>query len=275
MDLEGAVAVVTGGASGIGRATAVALARTGADVVVADVDEPGAKAVVPEIEAAGRRGLAIRTDVTQRHEVEALVERAIAWQGHCDVFVANAGVGCEGAPQDFTSGEWEYLIAVNLWSAIWPLRLIVPHMIERGRGRIVFVSSGAGIEGQADRAPYNVAKFGLVGLAESLARYLKDEGAGVTLVIPGAVATDGWKLYVPAGAEQLGPKEIQRRRQTQQGHSSGWPRPETMAAAIVQGIKDDRYCVIQHNPRDPDWYENIHTRKGRDPDGFVLDERDA
>ncbi len=270
MELHDTVSVVTGGASGSGRATAVALAHAGSDVVVADIDEDGARSVAEEIEAAGRRALALHIDVTKREEVEALVEQAIAWQGQCDLFMSNVGVGCIGAPQAFTPGEWDYLIAVNLWSCIWPLRLIVPHMVSRGSGRLVFVSSGAGIEGQADRAPYNVAKFGIIGLSESLARYGKDKGVGVTLVIPGAVATDGWKIYRIAGADALGDEEVERMRVEQREHSKNWPRPESMAAAIVEGIKDDRYAVVQHNPFQEDWFEDIFTRKGRDPDGFVL-----
>ena len=270
MDLEGTVVVVTGAASGIGRATALALAHAGSDVVVADINGDGASEAAREIEGSGRRSLAIRTDVTKRDEVEALVRESIDWQGRCDVFLSNVGVGCVGAPQDYTHDEWEYLIAVNLWSCIWPLRTIIPHMLERGTGRLVFVSSGAGIEGQADRAPYNVAKFGIVGLTESLARYLKGTGVGVTLVVPGAVATDGWRIYRIAGAESLGDDQVERLRIEQREHSKSWPRPETMAAAIVDAIRSDRYAVIQHNPWQEDWFEDILVRKGRDPEAFVL-----
>jgi NAD(P)-dependent dehydrogenase (short-subunit alcohol dehydrogenase family) len=270
VEIEGAVAVVTGAASGIGKATAVGLARAGADVVVSDIDEAGGSATAREIEDLGSRAVFVRTDITSRGDVQALVDRSIAWQGHCDIFMSNVGVGCVGPPQDFTHDEWDYLLAVNLWSCIWPIRTIVPHMVDRGSGRLVFVSSGAGIEGQADRAPYNVAKFGIVGLAESLARYLKDKGVGVTLVIPGAVATDGWKLYRIAGAESLGDAEVSRMRDEQREHSKDWPRPETMAEAIVDGVRNDRYAVIQHNPWQEDWFEDVFVRKGRDPDAFVL-----
>jgi NAD(P)-dependent dehydrogenase (short-subunit alcohol dehydrogenase family) len=270
MELEGAVAVVTGAASGIGRATAITLSRAGADVVVADINEPGAEAVAGKVDALGRRALVVRTDVGRREDVEALVHRAISWQGHCDVFVSNVGVGCRGAPHEFTPDEWEYILDVNLWSCIWPLRLIVPHMLELGSGRLVFVTSGAGFEGFAERAPYNVAKFGIVGLAESLARSLQSTGVGVSLVVPGAVATDGWKLFLVAGAKDLDPDEIERIRAEQRDHSAAWPRPESMAQAIVDGIREDRYCIIQHNPFQPDWFADLHERKGRDPDAFVL-----
>jgi NAD(P)-dependent dehydrogenase (short-subunit alcohol dehydrogenase family) len=111
MELEGAVTVVTGAASGIGRATAIALARARSDVIVADIDTAGADAVAGEVEGTGRRALAIYADVAEREDVGALVERAISWQGHCDVFLSNAGVGCMGAPEDFTPGDREYMSA--------------------------------------------------------------------------------------------------------------------------------------------------------------------
>lgn len=273
MELEGAVSVVTGAASGIGRATAIALAHAGSDVIIADINDEGSEGVAAEIERTGRRALAVHTDVTKREEIEALVDRSIAWQGHCDVLISNAGVGCVGAPHEFTPDEWTYLIDVNLWSAIWPLRPIIPHMVERGSGHLVFVSSGAGIEGQADRAPYNVAKFGVVGLAESVARYLKGTGVDASLIVPGAVATDGWKIYLIAGGDELGAEEVERKRLEQRDHSARWPAPEGMADAIVDAIRTGRYCVVQHNPYEPNWFANVLERKGRDPDGFVLGER--
>ena len=268
MELLGAVCVVTGSASGIGRATAIALARAGSDVVVPDIDVAGAEATAREIEATGRRALPLRVDMTDREEVEGLVGRAIAWQGHCEVFVSNVGVGCAGAPHEFSFEQWKYLIDINLWSAIWPLRHVVPHMVERGRGHLVFVTSGAGLEGQADRAPYNVAKFGIVGLAESVARYLGPLGVDVSLVVPGAVATDGWKLCV--FADDIDRDEAERKRAELQSESSRWPTPESMASAIIDGIREQRYAIIQHNPHQPGWFADILERKARDPDGFVL-----
>ena len=268
MDLEGTVAVVTGAAAGIGRATALALAHAGADVVVADIDAAGAKRTAEEIEAIGRRALPLVVDVTKRDQVEGLVERAVGWQGRCDLFMSNVGVGCVGAPHEYTPEQWQYLIDVNLWSCIWPLRLVIPHMLERNTGYLVFVTSGAGFEGTAERAPYNVAKFAIVGLAESCARALKGSGANVLLVVPGAIATEGWRRTVVAGGKS--DDEIDRVRAEHRAHSTDWPRPEVMADAIVAGIRDDRYCVVQHNPYEPDWLESRLAHKGRDPDSFVL-----
>ena len=270
MDLNGAASVVTGAAAGIGRATALGLARAGSDVVVADIDREGAEEVAAAVEGLGPRALAIEADVSKREGVEALVEAAIAWQGHCDVFVSNVGVGCMGLPHEYTVDEWHYLIDVNLWSCIWPLRLVIPHMIERGRGHLVFLSSGSGFEGSAPRAPYNVAKFGIVGLAESVARALKGTGVGVSLVVPGAIATEGWRRFVIAGADAMSADEIEQKRAEQREHSANWPKPEVMAEAIVDGIRHDKFCIVQDNPYEPEWFANLNERKARDYDGFVL-----
>jgi NAD(P)-dependent dehydrogenase (short-subunit alcohol dehydrogenase family) len=270
MDLTDTVAVVTGAAAGIGRATSLALATAGADVVLADINEDGAATAAAEIEAAGRRAIVVRTDVREAEQVHTLVERSIAWQGHCDVFVSNVGVGCMGLPHEFTDDEWRSLVDVNLMSAVWPLRVVVPHMLERSRGHLVFVTSGAGFEGTAERGPYNVAKFGIVGLAESVARALKDTGVGVTLVVPGAIESEGWKSMVIARAAERRSDEIERIRTEQHEQSSSFPPPQIMADAIVDGIRHDRYAVVQDNPYEPDWFAKLHEHKGRDLDGFVL-----
>lgn len=267
MDLDGSVAVVTGAAAGIGRATALAFARAGSDVVLADLDLEGAEGAAAGVEAAGRRALILRTDVTRRDEIDALVDRAIGWQGRCDVFMSNVGVGCVGAPHEFSPDEWAYLLDVNLLSCIWPLRAVIPHMTGRGRGTLVFVASGAGYEGQADRAPYNVAKFGIVGLAESCARALIGSGVGVTLAVPGAIASDGWRRLLVAGDRD--PAEVARVRAEQRDATASWPAPETMAAAIVDGVRADRFLVLQHNPYEPGWFEDLLVRKARDPEGFI------
>jgi hypothetical protein len=89
-------------------------------------------------------------------------------------------------------------------------------------------------------------------------------------VVPGAVATSGWKNYVIANSEHLDTDEIERQRSAMRDHMAGWPRPEDMADAIVEGLRADRYCILQENPSEPDWFRNLLERKGRDPDGFVL-----
>lgn len=269
MRIEGSVAVVTGGASGIGRASALGFAAAGADVVVADVDLDGAQSTAGEIEALGRRALALPADVGRRDEVEDMVARSIDWQGRVEVFLSNAGVGCDGRAEDFSVTEWESILAVDLMASIWAVRLLVPHMLQRGRGHISFVSSGAGIEGQATRAPYNVAKFGLVGLAESLVRQLEGSGVEVSVVLPGAVSTNGWRIYRVAGADEKTPEEIEAARARFRDDGANWPSPQSMAATIVTGIEAGRFCIAQHNPWDADWIGTVFRAKADDWDAAV------
>ena len=270
MEFEGGVCVVTGTASGIGRATAVALARQGSDVVVCDVNGPGAEECAREIEQIGRRALAIEADVGRREHVEDMVERAVAWQGRCDLFLSNAGIGCRGAAHEFSVADWEEVLAIDLWASIWAIRLLVPHMLERGSGRLAFVSSGAGLEGYSQFAPYNVAKFGLIGLAESLARELKGTGVGVSIIVPGAVSTGGWRVYRFAGNENMSADEVAELRAKIRDEGASWPSPESMADAIVDGLRHDRVYILQKHPAMDDWYGDLMRRRANDPDGFVL-----
>lgn len=273
MKLDGSVAVITGGAGAIGKATAVALAGAGADIVIADVDEEGSLEAVRAVEATGRRAVSIPTDVGQRDAVESLVERSIGWQGHLDLFMTNAGIATSGAPQEFSVADWEAVLGVNLYAGIWAMRSVLPHMLKRQSGHLVFVSSGAGLQGQPYSAPYAVSKFGLVGLAESLAKYLKGTGVGVSLVLPGAIGGqrgDGMRTRY-ARVAHLSPEEIEDRRQQQRTRSRAWPRPETMAATIVDGIREGRFHVFQEGEGEhADWGQRLLRAKADDPDGSVL-----
>lgn len=268
MEFADRVALVTGAANGIGRATAVALAREGCDVVVSDIADP--RGVVAEIQAEGRRTLAIHTDVAKRTEVEAMVEQAIDWQGQCDLYISNAGIGCRGAAHEFSVADWQKILDVDLLASVWAIRLLIPHMLERGTGRLSFVSSGAGLDGGSDRAPYCVAKFGMIGLAESLAKQLKGTGVSVSIIVPGAVNTTGWSRYLVARAAETPPGELDAQREARRDEAASWPAPEVMAAKIVDGLREDRLYIFQDNPWVTDWYGDLMQRRAKDPDGFVL-----
>jgi len=155
-------------------------------------------------------------------------------------------------------------------ASIWAMRLLVPHMLERGSGHLAFVASGAGYEGFADRAPYNVAKFGLVGLAESLAKQLKGSGVGVSIIVPGAVSTNGWRRYVFADSGSMEPAEIEARRTAEREVGRYWPSPESMADVIVEGLRGGRFHILQPYDVEPTWFTDIFRRRAEDPDGSVL-----
>ena len=164
MKIQGAVAVVTGGASGIGRATALELARRGADVAVADIHEERLEEVRVAVEELGRRVLTIRCDVAYDDHVEHLRHEVLEEMGRADIVMNNAGVAVMGPPETISMQDWDWVLQVNLFGVIRGVRAFLPHMMERGSGHIVNTSSLAGLYAYNwDTIPYITGKFGVVG----------------------------------------------------------------------------------------------------------------
>ena len=188
--LEGKIAVVTGGGSGIGRALALALAREGARVVVADINEADAAETVRQLAAAGAEGLAIRTDVADRRQVDALADRVFDRYGATHVLCNNAGVVVHGGLEAATWEDWQWVVGVNLWGVVHGLLAFVPRMIAGGEGgHVVNTASMAGLIASQGLGVYNTTKYAVVGLSETLAKDLRPHGIGVTVVCPMGVAT--------------------------------------------------------------------------------------
>jgi NAD(P)-dependent dehydrogenase (short-subunit alcohol dehydrogenase family) len=184
------VAVVTGGGSGIGRALTLALVREGARVVVADVDEAAMDGVVSEARRRGVEALAVRTDVTDLGQVQALAERAWRAFGAVHVLCNNAGVAAWGALEKATHRDWQWVLGVNLWGVIHGIEAFVPRMIADGqRGHIVNTASMAGLIASQGLGVYNTSKYAVVGLSETLAKDLKGYGIGVSVLCPMGVET--------------------------------------------------------------------------------------
>jgi NAD(P)-dependent dehydrogenase (short-subunit alcohol dehydrogenase family) len=187
--LEGKLALVTGAGSGIGKATALALADRGARVIATDIDE----ARVAEMKAAlgTRCALAARTDVSKRDEVRQLADRVHAELGPLDVLVNNAGVGHSGGILDTKIEDWDWVIGVNLWGVIHGCHFFVPKMVEARRGgHVANVASAFGLFAGPGVAPYCTTKFAVVGLSESLRAELRPHGIGVSAICPGLINTD-------------------------------------------------------------------------------------
>ena len=224
MDIAGCVAVVTGGARGIGRALSLRLAEEGARaIVVADVDAGGAQAVAAEI-----GGMGVGCDVADEAAVRALVERVEEDLGGVDLWCSNAGIAVRGGPE-VPDADWERIWRVNVMAHVYAARAVIPGMLERGRGHLLGTVSAAGLLNHVFAAPYAVTKSAALSLFEWLAIAHGDAGIGVSVLCPQGVRTDMAAAEGPAAAllgDMLEPSEV--------------------AAIALQGVREGRFLILPH-----------------------------
>jgi meso-butanediol dehydrogenase/(S,S)-butanediol dehydrogenase/diacetyl reductase len=193
MRFTGATVVVTGGARGIGRAVAERFASEGARVVIADVDERGAKTAA---DAIGNAALAVRTDVSSESDVAALVDRATDAFGGIDVVVNNAGIDLVANVDETSYGDWRRMLSVDLDGAFLCVKHAKPHLARSRFAAIVNIGSIHGLHTQPGRAAYAAAKAGLAGMTRALALDLGPEGIRINTIAPGYIHTDIWHLWL-------------------------------------------------------------------------------
>ncbi len=187
---EGKGAVITGGASGIGFATATEFARRGARVVLADVDMPGLEHAVAHLHAQGFDAHAVVCDVRHLDEVFHLADEAFRLLGHVDIVFSNAGIVVAGPIAQMTHDDWRWVIDIDLWGSIHAVEAFLPKLLEQGTGgHVAFTASFAGLVPNVGLGAYSVAKYGVVSLAETLAREVKEHGIGVSVLCPMVVET--------------------------------------------------------------------------------------
>jgi len=234
MELEGRVAIVTGGGRGIGRATALELARLGADVVIAEMDKPGAERVAAEVKGLGCRSLALPTDVTSRADLKTMVDRTRGELGRIDILVNNAGIYRAAASLDVTEEHWDAIMTLNAKAVFFASQAVLPVMIAQKRGAIVSLASMAGKIGSKTNLPYNVSKAAVISMTKSLALAHAADGIRVNCVCPGFVETDMWTAVAreQGALMKMTPEEFTRQRAAQVPLGR-MERPEDVAQVIA------------------------------------------
>src|SRR3990172_1127847 len=190
MRLAGKVALVTGGASGMGRGVAIRFAEEGADVAVADVNRQGADETALEVRRLQTRALAIEADVTSRADCERMVRETVAALGKLDIFVANAGIGRSAPFLETAQEDWEAVIRTNLTGVFLSCQAAARQMVEQGHGgRIITIASVAAVRPSARMAAYHAAKAGVKMLTEVMALELAEHRINVNAIGPGVIDT--------------------------------------------------------------------------------------
>jgi NAD(P)-dependent dehydrogenase (short-subunit alcohol dehydrogenase family) len=231
-NLTGKVAVITGGAGGIGKAVALECATAGMDVVLADLDEPGMRDVATEITSLGRRALCVPTDVRSADAVQALLDRTLAEMGGCQLMVNNAGVFHAAALIDTSAAQYQRIIDINIGGVVNGSRIFGAHFVRQGEGHLVNTASAAGLFPVAGMSAYSLTKFAIFGYSLQLRWEFASSGVGVSVLCPGTVNT-GIAMREGVGFKLEEAKKLMK----------GAPDARGLARKVVRAIRRNRPLV--------------------------------
>jgi len=189
LKLAGKVALVTGGAQGIGKAVALLLARNGADIAVSDINLEKAEETVKEVQALGRKALAIKADVATSGDVEKMVDAILSQFGKVDILINNAGIARDKLILRMTEEDWDAVLNINLKGTFNCTKAVVRHMSKQKSGKIVNIASVVGEMGNAGQGNYAASKAGVIGFTKTIAREFAQRGINVNAIAPGYIET--------------------------------------------------------------------------------------
>jgi NAD(P)-dependent dehydrogenase (short-subunit alcohol dehydrogenase family) len=249
---EGRGAVITGGASGIGLASAQEFTRRGARVVLADIDQDALDQAVEGLRADGAEAHGVVCDVTKLDAVQHLADESFRLLGEVNLVFNNAGIAYGAPISDVTHGDWRWVVDVDLWGPIHGVEAFLPRLIEQGGDRhIMFTASFAGMVGNAGLGPYCVAKFGVVALAESLSRELKGQGIGVSVLCPMILDTPIMTNSERSRSSDYGTRTSQTEEVVQGLSGMITPtdadvRPDDVARLTADAVVANRLYILPH-----------------------------
>jgi NAD(P)-dependent dehydrogenase (short-subunit alcohol dehydrogenase family) len=260
------VAVITGGAAGIGLAMARAFAGRGAHLVLADIDERALADAKKELAAAGGRVLGVRTDVRERASVAALADATLREFGRAHIVCNNAGIAVSGPLAEATPEQWATTLAIDFWGVVHGVDAFLPQLLAQEEGgHILNTASMAGLVGMQGLGVYCAAKFAVVGLTESLHRELRGTRVGVSVLCPMIVATEiGANSQRMLGAAAPPPAPTEAGAVPPPGMSGAVITPEAVARRVVAGIERGEFYIFTH----PEQREILRRRAARQDAAF-------
>jgi NAD(P)-dependent dehydrogenase (short-subunit alcohol dehydrogenase family) len=262
MQLEGKVAVITGGASGIGKGTALAMARLGMDIVIADVNDRRLDEAHDEIAALGGRVLAVHCDVATETDLQRLAQVVLLEMGCADILMNNAGVVLRGALEQISMPDWEWSFGINVLGVVHGIRAFLPHMLARRSGYIINTASIGGLVAlTGEGAPYIASKFAVVGLSEALALYARPKGIGVSVLCPGSVDTHLDETERIIG---MTPESAEAEAESQSGFHSVLMTPDQIGEIVVGAVRQNRFFILPDSPQ-----QAIILKRAQDMNAFL------
>lgn len=256
------VAVVTGAASGIGKAAATRFCEEGMKVVLADIEVSALEEAVNELQGAGHEVHGVVTDVSQREEVQHLADETVAIFGKVNIVHNNAGVVRAGTLEELTDDDWQWVLGVDLWSVIYGVSIFLPLVKQSGEGHFINTSSTSGLQATPNIAPYSVAKFGVLALTETLSLELAETGLpiGASVLCPGAVATricESDRNRLAAGAAPALDSATDDTFKDQAGAIvQAGIAPAVVADMIMTAIRANEFWILTH----ADWKRVMQER---------------
>jgi NAD(P)-dependent dehydrogenase (short-subunit alcohol dehydrogenase family) len=258
-DLTDKAALVTGGGSGIGRGTVLALAEVGVHVAVADLNAARSAQVAEEASTRGPTAIGLALDVNRQEDFDAARDALLTRFGRVDIIMNNVGVIAAGFPEHIPFSEWERIVSTNLLSVVRSNTTFLPLLLEQGSGHIVNTASTAGLFAYAyERLPYSATKAGVIALSEALALYTRPRGVGITCLCPGPTATNLGQTTAFSGppVRMRGP-----------GNDLEVLAPEVVGQQVVKAIRDDRFLLLTH----PE-LQHVLMARAADPESFLAEQ---